>query len=373
MGKQTLNDLLSKARDELYDKNIITLLGEANAGKTVASALFKHALFDKFIPLHNGRFEAIVVKGGEEADNVIRGMKVDCTFPSATIRVDAPQMELAIYKMSGDGAGKSTVILQDSSGESYMSLLHKEFDDPEKRLNEILTDNNENQDIGPLAPYVFSKVYLLVIECPDNSSNWDVRQPSSAIYGLYKIHMVAKLTHNEKVRTHIAILFTKSDRLPDSDRDKPASELLERIPQLKSVLSVVHGGKLECFKLSIDVEQESPQDRDQRVGRLLQQANDNLQREQNDYEQKLTKSIDESATRAKKEGASEYSGKALEQYIKEAKSKAEQKFCSLHQVPILKFNADEENKIKHKVKEGFTYSQDEYVRLIDWIIDRLHD
>ena len=372
MAKQTLDDLLSKARDKLHDENIVTLLGEPDAGKTVASALLKHALFNKFIPLHGRRFEAIAVKGGEATDDVLRTMKSKGAFPPATLRANAPRLELEIYKMYGEG-NKSTLVLQDSSGENHMSMLRDEFDDPKERLEKILAYNNQNGGVGPLAPYVFSKVYLLTIECPEDSSSWDTLSPSSTIHALRQLHRAAKLTHNDKVTSHIAILFTKSDVLPDNDRHAPASQLLERVQELKSALKIVHGGKLECFKLSIDVEPESTQERDQRVGRSLQRAKDDLKREEDDYNQKLTASINEIAARAQKDKESEYDGEELEQYVKEAKSKADQRFRSSHPAPRLQFDESKEREIKNRVKKEFNYSQDEYVRLINWIIDRLYD
>ena len=372
MAKQTSDDL-ARARAELHDKNIITLLGEPDAGKTVASALLKHALFNKFIPMHGGRFQAMVSKGGTEIEDVLKGMKVGCIFPPATTRVDAPQVELEIHKMDGKGAGESKLMLQDSSGENYMALLRQEFDDPKQRLEAILAYNNENGNVGSLAPYVFSKVYLLVIECPSDSSHWDMHHSSSTIFALRQVHEEAQLTHNGKVRTHIAILFTKSDTLADTDRNRPASEFLERMPELKSALEIVHGGDLECFKLSVEVEKESPEDVSRRVSRLQQRAQDNLEREQIKYKEKLNAFVAENAARARKEKASEYGKAALEQHVKDVKSRAEQRFCALNKAPVLEFDEDKENKLKHKVKAGFKYSQDEYVRLIEWIIARLYD
>jgi len=380
MGKQTLDDLLAKARDGLYDENIITLLGAPDAGKTVVMALAKHALFHKFVPSHGGKFEALVVRGGEEVDAALKGMQVDGIFPSATVPVNAPQIELEIHKMNGEGAGKIKLMLQDSSGEKYMALLHQEFDDPKERLEAILSEKARNADIGPLAPYVFSKVYLLVIECPKDS-HWDVGPSPSAIHALRQIHQAAKLTHNQKVTTDIAILFTKSDVLGDGDEDTPASELLARIPQLESALKIVHCGKLECFKLSIDVRLESQQDKAQRIRRSRQRANEKLKLERRTYDQRLAKFIEKNARRARKEAESEYDEsaeseydeEATEQYVKEEETKAEKAFRSSNPPPVIDFDEAKENKLKYKVQDGFTYSKDEYVRLIDWVVKRLYD
>ena len=373
MAKKTLADLLSAARESLHDENTITLLGESDSGKTVVMTLLKYALFHKFVPLHGGKFAAIVVKGGEEADAILRGMRLEGTFPSATIPGTSPQIELEIHKMSGEGAGKFKLMLQDSSGENYMDMLQQDDHDPKKRLEKILKTSKAG-DVGPLAPYVFSKVYLLVIECPDNVSHWDVNRTSSAIKSLRDIHREAKLTQNDKVKTHIAILFTKSDKLNDDDRNKPASGLLEYVPELKSALKIVHGGQLECFKLSIDVEDESSKDRDERVSRLRQWANEQLTYEREDYEQRLADDVEQSVMSARQKAESEYDDEdAIEQFVQEAESAAEQRFRSLNQEPELDFEEEKENKIKQKVTKDFVYSEDEYIKLIDWIIDRLYD
>ena len=380
MARQTLDDLLSKARDGLHGENIITLLGEPDAGKTVVLTLLKHALFHKFVPFHGGKFEALVAKGGEEVDVALRGMKENGIFPSSTIPTNSPHIELEIYKMSGEGAGKIKLMLQDVSGENYMSLLCTKFDDSKQRLEAILTRHNGSGSVGSLAPYVFSKVYMLVIERASENPDRDAEH-SRAIYALHQTHNAAKLTRNNKIKTDIAVLFTKSDALDGDDLSAPAPKLLERMPKLESALKKVHGGKLECFKLAIDVQRESPQDRDRRVIRSRQCANDRLKHEQRVYDQKLTKFVAQSAERARKEAESaygeevdesEYDADAVSRCVKEAESKAEQKFRSLNHVPVLDFDECKENKLKYRVRDGFTYSQDEYVRLIDWLIDRLY-
>ena len=223
-------------------------------------------------------------------------------------------------------------------------------------------------------------MYLLVIECPKDS-HWDVGPSPSAIHALRQIHQAAKLTHNQKVTTDIAILFTKSDVLGDGDEDTPASELLARIPQLESALKIVHCGKLECFKLSIDVRLESQQDKAQRIRRSRQRANEKLKLERRTYDQRLAKFIEKNARRARREAESEYDEsaeseydeEATEQYVKEEETKAEKTFRSSNPPPIIDFDEAKENKLKYKVQDGFTYSKDEYVRLIDWVVKRLYD
>lgn len=370
MGKRTLDDLLSQARNELHDENIVTLLGEPEAGKTVVSALLKHALFDKFIPLHGGRYDALVEKRGAIND-ILRGMKVDGDFPPATIRADSPRATLKMYKMTGPSAGENTLIIQDSSGENYMSFLDEDLD-PEKRLEAILTFDNENEGVGPLAPYIFSKVYLLAIECPDNDSEWDLRYPS-AIKALRDVHKTAKLTTNSKFTSHMAILFTKSDKLSADDQNKDASELLNKIPELQSALRLCHGGQCECFKLWVSVENESTQDLARRVKRMRDQAASDFKLARVEYTRKLAEHVAKSAAHAKKEGASKYAGPDLDQYVKEAESKAKQSFSISTPAPRLEFDESKANTIKSKVKKELDYSQDEYVRLLGWILNRLYD
>lgn len=365
MAKPNRDELLSAARAELHDKNIVTLLGKTGAGKTVASALLKHALFDKFIPMHAGRFEAIVKKGGERIDEILAGMSVDCEFPPATFKVDAPKLELVVLKMIGEGAGKSTLMFQDSSGEKYTELLQDELVDPEERLEEILAYNIKNNEVGPLAPYVFSKVYLLAIQCPKEISGWHLQHSSSTINALCEIHKAAQLTHNQKIKSHIAILFTQADVLQEECLNKPASDLLELMPELKSALRLCHGGDLECFKLSIATELESEQDRDERI-RANKQTNKDKRRQ---YNADLQKHTSESVARAREE--TEADGEALEDYLEEVATEASEAFQISHPAPVLE--SEDEIELKRKVKEGFEYSQNEYVRLLIWIIDRLYN
>lgn len=371
MGEQTLQELLSNARDKLHDENIVTLLGRPDSGKTVAVALLKHALFGRFLPLHGDRFKAIVEKGGENIDQILRRMQEDRDFPPSTRPVDAPRTEFMIYNMHGKG-GKSRLVLHDSSGEKYVDLLDKHRNDPKERLTDILAVNNESQDVGSLAPYVFSKVYLLAIECPLPGSSWELQHEARVINALKEVHNLAKLAHNEKVRADIAILFTKADRLDEEDRRKPACELLDRIRELKDALEICHGGKLECFKLSIDVELESLHDRDQRVIHERNKAQEDLERAQKNYNQRLKEYVAKNVTRAKKTTA-DPPRESQKQDVTAAESQAEQKFRSLIDAPILQFDESKASERKNKVNKDFTYAQDEYVKLIGWIIDRLYD
>lgn len=367
MAKLALDELLSTARAELHDKNTVTLLGKTKAGKTVVSVLLDHALFNKFIPTHSHKFNAVAKNGGERIDNIMRTMRTDGLFPQATASADTPRLELVIHKITGERAGESRLVLQDSSGEKYTSLLHEEVEDPSERLQEILAYNNRKGEVGPLAPYVFSKIYLLAIECPEDDSMWDLQHASSTIETLYEIHKAAQLTHNQKIKTHIAILFTKADILGEMDKGAPAHMLLERMEQLKSALRMRHGGDLACFKLSIASERESDLDRDERV-RARNRENKRLQRQ---YRKDMDEYVSECVMRAKQEAGPEVEGDALDQYVEEAASQAEESFRNSYPAPP---EIDEhENKHEYKVKKGFEYSQGEYVRLISWIMDRLYD
>jgi len=84
LAQKTFEQLIGDARADLQDKNIVAFLGEVKSGKTVVSALLKHAIFNHFIPKRAGKYEAIVSEGMTSMNKILGDMLKNGKFPEST-------------------------------------------------------------------------------------------------------------------------------------------------------------------------------------------------------------------------------------------------------------------------------------------------
>ena len=157
--------LLQIARNEFHDKNIVSFLGDVKSGKTVVSALLKHSLFNHFIPKKSAQYQAVVSSGNTVMNNILGNMIEKGQFPPSTRPIDNPEVIIEIHKKIGRGSGKIELMLRDTSGENYSDYLVEEYSNHDKRIEDILTINAIDKKIGPLSYLIFSKIYIILIDC----------------------------------------------------------------------------------------------------------------------------------------------------------------------------------------------------------------
>lgn len=361
---------LEGVRAALRDKNTVCFLGKAQSGKTVSSTLLKHAIINHFIPGRMHDYQAIVSQGMDTINRHLVDMIIEGQFPTSALPVSGPRVVLDVYKMSGPGAGKFEIILQDSSCENFFECLVKECPDPAGRLREMLEPSGSGH-VGPLACYIFAKLYILAIDC-SAVATLEQQQSSlaNAITTLHRLHTAASLTRNNKVVSPIAILFTKADLLSGDDSSYTATELLERMPELKSALDVLHEGTLDCFKVSISTQEESEDDRSKRVARAKQ-------RHEREYTGAVVKrrSADEAnsamCAQERSRAEAEIGGADLEAHMRQHGEKQRRRIDSELPLPA-KFDYDAARNAQTRRPElPLAYTHDEYVRLIMWIISQM--
>lgn len=361
---------LEDVRAELHDKDTVCFLGEVKSGKTVSSSLLKHAVVNHFVPRHPDDYQAIVSQGMEAVNRSLGDIILHKQFPASTLPVDNPRVVLNIYKMSGNRAGKYEIILQDSSGEHFFNYLIQECHDPNNRLHEMLDQSLDSDKVSPLAYYIFARLYILTVDCSDIAA-LEHKQSllANAITALHKLHTAASITRNKKIDSAIAIVFTKSDLLNGDDSSQSPTKLLDHMPELKTALNVLHGGALECFKVSISTCTESEHDRNERV-----------EREKQLYDKEYAKTVgrrraveDKIAAmcaRELKKMEDSYGYTDLEAHM----SEYEEKLRGKMRLDPLPENFDKESVGQgqtHRPVSPLTYTHDEYVRLIIWIISQL--
>ena len=361
---------LEQARAELHDKNTVCFLGDVKSGKTVSSSLLKHAVVNHFVPDRADDYQAIVSQGMDAINRSLGDMIMYRQFPASTLPVSDPQIVLDIYKMSGNGAGKFDIILRDSSGEHFFKYMLRECPDPCDRLQEILDYSSGPDKVGPLAHYVFARLYILTIDCSDAVA-LEHKQSllANALLTLKKLHAAASLTQMDKIASPIAILFTKTDLLNGDAVSQSTTELLDRMPELKSALNRLHKGKLECFKVSISTCPESKHDQDERVKRE-KQTHDEKYADTSRRRRQIEAEISAKHSREQKKMENELGSADLEAHMSEYAEKLHRKLDS---TPLPE-DFDEEKVRRgqtHRPESPLAYTHEEYVRLIVWMISQL--
>lgn len=360
---------LDKARAELHGKNTVCFLGDVKSGKTVSSSLLKHAAVNHFVPGRPGEYQAIVSQGMDVVNRSLGDMILHGQFPPSTLPVSDPQVVLDIYKMSGVGAGKFEIILRDSSGEHFFKYMLRECQDSSDRLHEVLDYSSGPDEVGPLAHYIFAKLYIITVDCSDVAA-LEHKQSllTNAVATLHKLHSAASLTQKDKIATPIAILFTKADLLNEHDSSQSATSLLDRMPELKSALNLRHGGDLECFMVSVSTCAESRDDQDKRV----EQKKEIFDRERAEAAGQRGAAEAEISAKCDRERkkVSNLKGAELEAHM----SKYEEKLRG-GLVPVPSPEDFDEERVRkeqtHRPVLPLAYTHGEYVRLIVWIISQL--
>lgn len=361
---------LEAARSQLHDKNTVCFIGESESGKTVSSSLLKHAIVNYFVPKFADDYQAIVSEGMESINKSLGDLIIHRQFPASTPPVSDPRVVLTIYKMSGPRAGTHEVILRDPSGEHFFKYLVSECDDPKYRLNEILEHSISSRPVGPLAHYIFSRIYILTVDC----SNITVLAHSqsllaNAITTLHRLHSAASLTSNNKITSPIAILFTKADLLNGAESAQTPGDILKRMPELASALKMWHGGTLDCFMVSVSTHAESEHDKVERVKfkkDLYEKQYAVAMRERNEMEKKIAAKC----AYERKKVESDMGDSELESHMSEYEEKQRSKM-DLTPIP----ETFDEEKVRreqtHRPVSPLAYSHDEYIRLTMWIISQL--
>lgn len=361
---------LKGVQAELYNKDMVCFLGEAKSGKTVSSTLLKHATFNYFAPLYEDMYVPIVSPGLESVNSRLGDMMIHGQFPASTHTPSHSGAVLNVYKISDRNTGIYEIIMPDSFAEQFFNYLVNECDDDTERHRKLLEHESESNGVGPLSYYIFARMYILTIDCSDLIALEQKQYLlANAITTLHKVHSAVGLTRNKKINSGIAILFTKVDLLSDRDSLQSPTNLLNRMPVLKSALDALHGGALECFKVSISTCAESDDDRDKRVI----------------HEREIYKKECIEYTRRKEAAKDKFSGISAQErkqagndlrvsYHEFHMSMYDENLRKLECPPPALGDFDEEEVRKAQTRRPTTplkYSHNEYVELVTWIVSRL--
>ncbi len=254
--KKTIG-ILNAAKESFEGSKIVALLGDSDSGKTVAATLLKDAIFSHFLPKHEDKFAANLVNGYDILSASEESM-FSGTFPDPTTEGTTYEIEYEIENKDVLGS-KTQIKIRDIDGEDYNELILGPDLEPMTRIREVLTrGKSANQAFGPMSYFIFSKMYILLIDC-ELYKKWkilDIRQ-AQAINSILQFKEAIDVAHDGKILDPIAIILTKADQLPN-DATGTAEELIKQnMPQFYYTIKNKHVGSREFFKSSVDLEEPS--------------------------------------------------------------------------------------------------------------------
>lgn len=261
MDNDGQDKLLAKVKKDLYDNNIIAFLGPPYSGKTVIATLLNDSIYEYFLKEHGAEYEANLTHGYDFLKTT-RDMMLKGEFPSATLPDNQKEIVFTIAR-KGTLRHEIQIRIKDISGEDYYSLLISGELNAKDRVNGVLRHHKtKSMSYGPLSYIPVAKMYVIMIDC-SFYSKWKQ-------FDLDYTHLLNSLldfqkivdNNGQKITRSIAIILTKTDCLPEETDDSAKDLVAKQMPQFDKTLEMLHSGTREYFKLNINTDRTSSNERD---------------------------------------------------------------------------------------------------------------
>jgi len=386
---------LAKTKKEFQNQFMVAFLGEKHSGKTIACALLKDALTRHYEKYSKGEYFGISTHGSTRMNKLIDKLTNEI-FPAKTLLSEATPMTLEI--VSPNAGDTIEIILRDMAGEKRKDLLQAEFPNVDERLQAIFNTSKL------LTHVLFAKIYLFVIDCSkfgdDNKLRMEDAYVKDTILHLFDIKERAEELTGNRMHDPIAFIFTKYDLLPEKKQKLP-SELIKLFPETLGALKRRHVGDLAYFKSSVVSVKKSPAEIQKEIKEKQKLNEDLINAEENvkDLEVKqsdLQNELDDA--KQELESAKQRLEEIRPQNIPEQISKEEQNVRDVEEEVnssqeslddateerdearkrLIKLKSELEDNppttledlgiSEYKPKKPLSYSLDDYLELIAWII-----
>ena len=403
-----VNDLdtrIKNAKNDFGNQFMVAFLGEKYSGKTIACALIKDALTRHYKKHTDGKWLGISTEGSKKMKQITSDL-TNGKFPAETLLAEATPMTLEI--ISPAEGKKIKIVLRDMAGEKRKEIFEEEYSDIDKRLKEIFDIAIiDEKNYGLLSHVIFAKMYIIVIDSSKFTDDHVIRMEETdikeSIRRLWEIKERVDDTTNHKIHDSIAFLFTKFDQLP-TDMKKSPKELMEELSEVTGALTRYHMGEISYFKSYVESEVIPKEEFENAIKEKQRLKNQDLidsENKQKDLEVKKKDIIQELETANNKLATSQEKLKTeirpteVEADITKAENKIKncrEEIDILHEEQnVIKVQLDTTRKritkikeklktdqaiiaegigtSKYKPKKPLKYSLDDYLLLIDWIIE----
>lgn len=391
MGKKEVTQILEEAKKEFDGKSIIAFIGKTYQGKTVISTLLYDAIFNFYYPKFKDKINARIMKGFDRLEKQHGRMFNKGRFPPATLPGFKEEVIIEVVGKTPP-KGKIEFILRDISGEDLSQLLLSEYNDTSEIIDKIISKHKPaNKDYGPLTYLIFSKIYVLLIDC-EMSQLWRTEQGRLAqiIKSIRDIkEYVGETSSDKKINAGLAIIFTKSDKLPNQKpnaKEISPEELISiHLPALESSLDSSFSGKINYFKMKVDDVEEAQGEEAEQISKEefdeLSEETKEAQKQNNQIllearkrkiDERVRRVQDKALQDALNQGQPQDTANQLSRQAGVDERKLAEKDFPIEQIDDTHaFTANFIHKKYFKIKLPLSYSSREYTRFISWIIDSL--
>ena len=217
------------------------------AGKTVHYALLKDVAARRLKRHTNGKYLGIATVGARHTNRIIDGL-YDGRFPEKTAEEEA--MRLVVEVASTENGTDVSLIHHDMAGEEYDRILVAEMPIEERIRQMLEASKTEGESYGPMAHLIFAKIYVVLVDCSLPES-WGRSQAyiKDAIKSIHAVKNYIHALYNDKVTSHLAIVFSKYDTLGD---ERGVDALAGELDEVDAAVARYIGGDVKHFKSRVD-------------------------------------------------------------------------------------------------------------------------
>ncbi len=178
-------------------------------------------------------------------------------FPDPTPEETTYEIEFEVENKDVLGS-KSELRIRDIDGEDYSELILGPDLEPKTRIREMLTRYRGSKTYGPMSYFIFAKIYILLIDC-ELYRKWKMLdlRQAQTIYSILQFKEAIEEVKDGKISIPIAIMLTKADQLPKDATGTPEELIKQNMPQFYHTLKNKNVGVIEFFKSNVDLEESS--------------------------------------------------------------------------------------------------------------------
>ena len=242
-----VRDAVDLARADFDGQFPVAFLGMRQAGRTVHYALLKDVAARRLKRYTNGKYLGIATVGAVHINRIIDAL-YDGRFPEKTAEEEA--MRLVVEVASTENGTDISLIHHDMAGEEYDRLLVAEMPIEERIQQMLEASKTEGEPYGPMAHLIFAKIYVVLVDCSLPES-WGRSQAyiKDAIKSIHAVKNYIHALYNDKVTSHLAIVFSKYDTLGDG---RGVDALAGELDEVDAAVARYIGGDVKHFKSRVD-------------------------------------------------------------------------------------------------------------------------
>jgi len=248
--------MLQAATQAYANSKQIAIIGPPKAGKTVIAGLLYDSIVNKFLPTHS-TYRLQVENGLDFLQRTMLNLKKG-EFPAKTPADEINKVEMILSQDVGTG-GKIEIKLHDVVGETYEELYIQELPQNERLFRTLEKGKQKGQPYGDTAFLIFAKLYVVLVDC-EKINDW----PKVSYDNVKLVNTILQWkegigqTDKGKIKTPIAIMFTKTDLLTEAMAKKSGEELLkEYMPEFYQQLNATLEKSPAFFKVHLEVDRSA--------------------------------------------------------------------------------------------------------------------